>query len=305
MPQTVATFYRFVDLPDCETFRDRLETECRTHEVRGMIILATEGLNATIAGPKPDVEAILQFIRADQRFAGMPHRECETDRDTFHRLRLVIRQEIVTLGDPSINPNDAVGEYVAPEDWNALISDPEVLLIDTRNDYEVELGTFQGATNPHTATFGEWNAYVQSQLAEAKHKKVAMFCTGGIRCSNGHRNHPRASPRGTPGSLDSSRSLRACSERAGLHRPRRLRTHSRCNEGCPVFPPIAYTWTHPDRVWVRRRPRSSIDRVATSSCLLVAMLCDRRQRHAPLFFPSLLSLETDPELFKLVLLLLA
>ena len=116
MPQTVATFYRFVDLPDCEAFRDRLETECRSHDVRGMIILATEGLNATIAGPKSGVDAVLQFIRADQRFAGMPHRECETDRDTFHRLRLVIRQEIVTLGDPSVNPNDAVGEYVTPED---------------------------------------------------------------------------------------------------------------------------------------------------------------------------------------------
>ena len=182
MPQTVATFYRFVDLPDCEAFRDRLESECRTHEVHGMIILATEGLNATIAGTKPGVDAVLKFIRADQRFNAMPHRECETDRDTFHRLRLVIRPEIVTLGDPSVNPNDAVGEYVAPQDWNALINDPDVLLIDTRNDYEVELGTFQGATNPHTATFGEWNAYVQLQLTEAKHKKVAMFCTGGIRC---------------------------------------------------------------------------------------------------------------------------
>ena len=182
MPQTVATFYRFVDLPDCEAFRDRLESECRAHEVHGMIILATEGLNATIAGTKPGVDAVLKFIRSDQRFNAMPHRECETDRDTFYRLRLVIRQEIVPLGDPSVNPNDAVGEYVSPEDWNALIRDPDVLLIDTRNDYEVELGTFQGATNPHTTAFGEWNAYVQSQLAEAKHKKVAMFCTGGIRC---------------------------------------------------------------------------------------------------------------------------
>ena len=108
-----------------------------------MIILATEGLNATIAGPKSGVDAVLQFIRADQRFAGMPHRECETDRDTFHRLRLVIRQEIVTLGDPSVNPNDAVGEYVTPEDWNALISDPDVLLIDTRNDYEVGSAHFR------------------------------------------------------------------------------------------------------------------------------------------------------------------
>ena len=182
MTQTVTTFYRFVDLPDCEEFRKRLEAECKTHTVLGTIILATEGLNATIAGSKAGVSAVLAFIRSDARFADMPHRECETERETFHRLRLIIRPEIVTLGDPSANPNKAAGKYVAPEDWNKLISDPEVLLIDTRNDYEVELGTFKNAVNPNTTAFGEWDTFVQKNLSESKKQKVAMFCTGGIRC---------------------------------------------------------------------------------------------------------------------------
>ncbi len=182
MKQTVATFYRFVDLPDCEKWHSALEAKCETHEVVGTIILATEGLNATIAGPRSGVETVLAFIRSDERFANLPHRECETERTTFHRLRIIIRPEIVTLGDPSINPSEAVGEYVSPEDWNQLISDPDVLVIDTRNGYEVELGTFKGAANPNTTTFGEWKEYAQENLAHAKQRKVAMFCTGGIRC---------------------------------------------------------------------------------------------------------------------------
>jgi UPF0176 protein len=182
MAQTVATFYRFAELHDCEDWQTRLEAECKSHGVMGTIILATEGLNATIAGTKAGVAAVLAFIRSDARFADLTHRECETERETFHRLRIIIRPEIVTLGDPSVNPNDAVGEYVAPEDWNKLISDPEVLLIDTRNDYEVELGTFKNAVNPDTAAFGDWDAFVQKNLGESKKQKVAMFCTGGIRC---------------------------------------------------------------------------------------------------------------------------
>ncbi len=182
MAQTVATFYCFTPLPDCPDWSVRLEQECNAHDVLGTIILANEGLNATIAGPHAGVKAVLAFIRADERFADMPHRACETERITFHRLRIIIRPEIVTLGDPSVSPNNAVGEYVAPEDWNELINDPDVLLVDTRNDYEVELGTFKGATNPETRTFGEWDTYVQQNLFDAKQKKVAMFCTGGIRC---------------------------------------------------------------------------------------------------------------------------
>ena len=182
MTQTVATFYHFVDLPDCEDWRTRLDSECETYKVLGTIILATEGLNATITGPKAGVDAVLAFIRSDQRFTEMPHRECETQRNSFHRLRIIIRPEIVTLGDPTVNPNNAVGQYVAPKDWNEFISDPDVLLIDTRNDYEVELGTFKNAVNPDTAAFGEWDGFVQKKLGDAKQKKVAMFCTGGIRC---------------------------------------------------------------------------------------------------------------------------
>jgi UPF0176 protein len=182
MEQTIATFYQFVDLPDCDNFRELLQKQCIESDVLGTIILATEGINATIAGPKQGVDSVLDFIRSDERLAEMPHRECPTERLTFHRLRIIIRPEIVTLGDPSVNPNEGVGKHIAPEDWNELISDPEVKLIDTRNDYEVELGTFKGAIDPKTTAFGEWDEYVKQNLGDSKKQKVAMFCTGGIRC---------------------------------------------------------------------------------------------------------------------------
>jgi len=182
MEQTIATFYYFIDLPDCEGFRELLQKQCAESDVLGTIILAAEGINATIAGPKRGVHNVLAFIRSDKRLAEMAHRECSTERLTFHRLRIIIRPEIVTLGDPSVNPNDGAGNYVSPEDWNELISDPEVKLIDTRNDYEVELGTFKGAIDPKTTAFGEWDDYVKQNLGDSKKQKVAMFCTGGIRC---------------------------------------------------------------------------------------------------------------------------
>jgi UPF0176 protein len=182
MHSSVATFYRFVDLPDCADWKEKLQTRCEAADVLGTLILAPEGINATLAGPKAGIDAVLTFIRADKRFTDMPHRECITDHLTFHRLRIILRDEIVTLGNPSINPNEAVGEYVPPEEWNELINDPEVTVIDTRNNYEVELGSFQGALDPQTAEFGEWPEYVKKNLDPAQHKKIAMFCTGGIRC---------------------------------------------------------------------------------------------------------------------------
>lgn len=182
MEQTIATFYYFIDIPDCEGFRELLQKQCVESDVLGTIILAAEGINATIAGPKRGVENVLAFIRSDKRLVEMAHRECSTECLTFHRLRIIIRPEIVTLGDPSVNPNDGAGNYVSPEDWNELISDPEVKLIDTRNDYEVELGTFKGAIDPKTTAFGEWDDYVKQNLGDSKKQKVAMFCTGGIRC---------------------------------------------------------------------------------------------------------------------------
>ena len=180
--QTVATFYQFVELPDYESLGEQLKQRCEESEVLGTVILATEGINATIAGPKKGIDDVMAFLRSDDRLAGMKHRESVAECLTFHRLRIIKRPEIVTLGDPSVNPSEAVGEHVEPEDWNALVSDPETILIDVRNDYEVEVGTFHGAIDPKTQAFGEWDEYVKKNHAADKDKKVAIFCTGGIRC---------------------------------------------------------------------------------------------------------------------------
>ena len=156
MEQIVATFYQFVELPDHEDFGERLKKRCEESDVLGTVILATEGINATIAGTKKGIGEVMAFLRTDKRLAQMTQRESVTERLAFHRLRIINRPEIVTLGDPSVNPCEAVGEHVDPKDWNALIRDPEVILIDVRNDYEVEIGTFRGAIDPKTETFGEW-----------------------------------------------------------------------------------------------------------------------------------------------------
>ena len=182
MEHTVATFYHFADLPDFEAKQVPIKAFCDDQSVLGTIILAPEGINGTIAGPSARITATLDFLRADERLAKLPTRLSHTDRKTFNRMRVILRPEIVTLGDPSVNPNAAVGQYVEPKDWNALINDPEVTLIDTRNDYEVEVGTFKGAIDPKTTTFGEWPEYVENNLDPEAHPKIAMFCTGGIRC---------------------------------------------------------------------------------------------------------------------------
>jgi len=182
MDCTVATFYQFADLPDFEAKRTPLKKECNRHSVQGTIILAHEGINGTIAGPKDGVESVLEFIRSDVRLAKLSALLSDTERITFHRMKVLLRPEIVTLGTPEADPRAGVGEYVEPDDWNALISDPKVMVIDTRNDYEVEMGTFRGAVDPKTGTFGEWVEYVQKNLDPEKHPKIAMFCTGGIRC---------------------------------------------------------------------------------------------------------------------------
>lgn len=182
MEYTVATFYLFADLPDFEAKQAPIKAFCDSQAVLGTIILAPEGINGTIAGPSAGVAAALDYLRSDERLAKLPTRLSHTDRKTFHRMRVILRPEIVTLGDPSVNPNEAVGQYVEPEDWNDLINDPEVVLIDTRNDYEVEVGTFKGAIDPKTEAFGEWPEYVKKNLDPKMHPKIAMFCTGGIRC---------------------------------------------------------------------------------------------------------------------------
>ncbi len=182
MDATIATFYQFAHLPDFEAKRAPLKEHCERHSVQGTIILAHEGINGTIAGPSAGVELVLGFIRSDERLAGLSARISDTKRITFHRMKVVLRPEIVTLGAPEADPLESIGEYVEPSDWNALISDPGVTVVDTRNDYEVGMGTFRGAIDPKTGSFGEWPEYVQQNLDSDKHPKIAMFCTGGIRC---------------------------------------------------------------------------------------------------------------------------
>ena len=182
MEQTVATFYQFANLPDCINWQRKLRTHCKKFNVLGTIILAEEGINGTVSSSAEGIKEILAFIRKEERFSQMPYRISTTPRKTFYRIRVVVRKEIVTLGDASINPNDMVGTYVEPKNWNKIIQDPDTVVIDTRNDYEVELGTFEGATNPKTETFCQWDEYVKENLQSQKDKKVAMFCTGGIRC---------------------------------------------------------------------------------------------------------------------------
>lgn len=178
----VAAFYKFAKLPDYRALRSGLLDCCDANQIKGSILLAPEGINGTVAGSRVGIDALLAYLRADARFAALEHKESWCDALPFYRMKIRLKNEIVTLGVAGIDPNQQVGTYVAVEDWNALIADPEVLLIDTRNDYEYEIGTFRGARDPHTATFRDFPAYVRQQLDPAQHKKVALFCTGGIRC---------------------------------------------------------------------------------------------------------------------------
>jgi UPF0176 protein len=180
--QSIATFYKFAEFPEYKEWKIKLGKWGKELKILGTMILAPEGINATISGPREGIEKFLENIRTDTRFADLNPRTAESTRSTFYRLRIITRPEIVTLGDASINPNKAVGEYVNPKEWNALIRDPDVRVIDTRNEYEVKVGTFKGAENPHTDTFRQWPEYVEKELGSDKKQKIAMFCTGGIRC---------------------------------------------------------------------------------------------------------------------------
>jgi UPF0176 protein len=180
-----AALYQFVDLPDYAELREPLLACCEANHVKGTLLLAREGINGTIAGPEAGVHAVLAHLRSDPRMARLPHKSSWSDHPPFHRMKVRLKKEIVTLRVPGLDPNQTVGQYVKPQDWNALLDDPDVLLIDTRNDYEVAIGTFQGAINPNIKTFTELPAWLDAQPAlqgDGKKPKVAMFCTGGIRC---------------------------------------------------------------------------------------------------------------------------
>ncbi len=178
----VAALYKFAPLPDFAELRAPLAELCREKGVMGTLLLAREGINGTIAGTRAGIDAVLSYLRADSRLANLEHKESHATAMPFHRMKVRLKKEIVTLGLPEVDPNRKVGRYVRPEDWNALISDPEVLVVDTRNDYEVGIGSFEGAEDPKTETFRQFPDYVQQNLDPKKHRKIAMFCTGGIRC---------------------------------------------------------------------------------------------------------------------------
>jgi UPF0176 protein len=185
-----AALYKFVRLDDFAALREPLFDFCQARQIKGTLLLALEGINGTLAGPEEAMRELLQRLRSDPRLSDLEHKESWSDREPFYRLKVKLKREIVTLGVPDIEPHRMAGQYVQPEQWNALITQPDVVLIDTRNHYEFQVGTFQNAVNPQTRSFSELPQWVESQmrpggvLAERDGRKprVAMFCTGGIRC---------------------------------------------------------------------------------------------------------------------------
>jgi UPF0176 protein len=181
MAVTVATFYAFHPLPDPAGIREPLRAHLAALGARGIVLLAPEGINATIA-TAGDIDAAIAGVERISGIAPLAAKRSVAERMPFRRLKVRIKKEIVTIGDPTVDPRDAVGAYVEPRDWNALIADPEVLVIDTRNSFEHAFGTFDGATDPGTESFGDFPAYVIRTHAADKSRRIAMFCTGGIRC---------------------------------------------------------------------------------------------------------------------------
>ena len=178
----VAALYRFARLPGHAALRAPLEALCRRNGVRGTLLLAAEGVNGTIAGPDEGVRAVLDFLRAQPELAGLEHKESRAARMPFLRMKVRLKKEIVTMGVEGIDPAATAGTYVDPAEWNALISDPDTIVIDTRNDYEVAIGTFRGAVDPGTKSFREFPGWVRRQRGLSQRPRIAMFCTGGIRC---------------------------------------------------------------------------------------------------------------------------
>jgi len=186
LPIRVVALYRFTPFSDCETIRGPLARICCSEGVKGTLLLAHEGINGTIAGSDEAIDRVLAHIRALPGCAGLDVRESRAETMPFYRMKVRIKREIVTMGEPAIDPLADVGHYVAPAEWNALIDEPGTILIDTRNDYEVAIGTFEGAIDPGTRTFRDFPAWFRAQkdalLAQGETPKIAMFCTGGIRC---------------------------------------------------------------------------------------------------------------------------
>jgi UPF0176 protein len=179
---TVAAFYHFARLDEPAGLRAALLQTCAAAGVTGTILLAPEGVNGTIAGPRAGVEAVIRHLRALPGCAALTWKESHAEEPPFQRLKVRLKREIVTMGQPGVDPRAAVGRYVAPQDWNALIAAPDVAVIDTRNAYEVAIGSFQGAIDPETRSFRDFPAWWAANRQRFEGKRIAMFCTGGIRC---------------------------------------------------------------------------------------------------------------------------
>ena len=180
------TFYHFITLNNIKIFKTIIQDYCDNKSLKGTILLAQEGINGTISGKEDDILEFHKFIKKDQKFSdvfkNLEYKSSWSNENPFYRMKVRLKKEIVALGLPEVSPAIKVGKYVKPEDWNSLINDPEVILIDTRNNYEVDIGTFNNAINPKTTSFREFPQYVKKNLKSKKNKKIAMFCTGGIRC---------------------------------------------------------------------------------------------------------------------------
>ncbi|MEP3053355.1 rhodanese-related sulfurtransferase [Ascidiaceihabitans sp.] len=179
---TIAALYHFTRFDDPDGLRPALKALCVDQNVKGTLLLAGEGINGTIAGPRSGIDAVLAHIRALPGCEGLEWKESFADTAPFGKIKVRLKREIVTMGQPDVDPQAKVGNYVAPEDWNTLIQSEDVAVIDTRNDYEVAIGTFEGAIDPETSSFGEFPAWWEANKERFHNKKIAMFCTGGIRC---------------------------------------------------------------------------------------------------------------------------
>jgi UPF0176 protein len=186
MSYTVAALYQFLPLPDFRELREPLRLFCNSLQIKGSILLADEGLNGTVSGTPDAIRTLVERLRGGEVFGGRLDRlelKLSTASEMpFRRLKIRLKKEIVTLGDNATDPTHRVGTYVPASDWNALLDAPDVLLIDTRNAFEVAMGTFEGAIDPKLARFSEFRDFVHGSLDPKTHKKIAMFCTGGIRC---------------------------------------------------------------------------------------------------------------------------
>lgn len=178
----VYALYKFVTLKDFKDLRKPLRELMERLNIRGTLLLAKEGINGTISGEKENMDKVIQWLRNDTRMSDLEYKESAHDKQPFHRVKVKLKKEIVTMGHDGIDPNKVIGTHVEAKDWNTIIADPEITLIDTRNNYEYEIGTFKNALNPKTTTFREFPQYVEQNFDPKQHKKIAMFCTGGIRC---------------------------------------------------------------------------------------------------------------------------